>query len=120
MTSSSFVVRLPPARTRALACDLPPEAPKTAPERLSGGAWLIIVFLVLLLISSLAGMVAVFQVGRFPVISLHGWIAMGLGTFLSLALGFGLMWLSFYSSRHGYDDRADPGRKRLEGETGSN
>jgi hypothetical protein len=45
---------------------------------------------------------------------------MGLGTFLSLALGFGLMWLSFYSSRHGYDDRADPGRKRLEGETGSN
>jgi hypothetical protein len=45
---------------------------------------------------------------------MHGWIAMGLGTVLSLALGFGLMWLSFYSSRHGFDDRADPGRKRPE------
>jgi hypothetical protein len=37
--------------------------------------------------------------------SLHGWIAMGLGTFLSLALGGGLMALVFYSARHGYDDR---------------
>ncbi|MFO0317250.1 MAG: hypothetical protein ACK51R_09180, partial [Hyphomonadaceae bacterium] len=84
-----------------MAGDLPPEAPKAPPERLSGGAWLIIVFLVLLLIASLAGFVSVFLVGRFPVISTHGWIAMGLGTVLSLALGFGLMWLSFYSSRHG-------------------
>lgn len=110
--SSSSAVRLLRRRTSSLADDLPPLAQKPAPERLSGGAWLIIVFLVLLLIASLAGFVSVFLVGRFPVISMHGWIAMGLGTVLSLALGFGLMWLSFYSSRHGFDDRADPGRKR--------
>lgn len=111
MMSSSSVVLLLPRQTKALAGDLTPQAPK-ASQRLSGGAWLIIVFLGLLLIASLAGFVSIFLIGRFPVISMHGWIAMGLGTVLSLALGFGLMWLSFYSSRHGYDDRADPGRKR--------
>ncbi len=39
---------------------------------------------------------------------LHGWIAMGLAAVFVLALGGGLMWLAFYSSRHGYDD--DQGR----------
>ena len=97
-----------------MADDFPPLAPKPASARLSGGGWLIVVFLVLLLIASFAGLVSVFLIGRFPVISMHGWIAMGLGTVLSLALGFGLMWLSFYSSRRGFDDRADPGRKRPE------
>ena len=100
--SSSFAVLPFRRRTRSLADDLPPVAPKPAPERLSGGGWLIVVFLVLLLIASFAGLVSVFLIGRFPVISMHGWIA------------FGLMWLSFYSSRHGFDDRADPGRKRPE------
>lgn len=39
--------------------------------------------------------------------SIHGWIALGLGTFLSLALGGGLMALVFYSARKGYDDRIE-------------
>lgn len=39
-------------------------------------------------------------------ISLHGWIALAAGTLLSLALGFGLMALSFLSARRGFDDRA--------------
>jgi len=39
--------------------------------------------------------------------SVHGWIALGLGTFFSLALGGGLMTLVFYSARKGYDDRID-------------
>ena len=37
----------------------------------------------------------------------HGWIALGLGTVLSLLVGGGLMALVFYSHRHGYDDRAN-------------
>lgn len=44
--------------------------------------------------------------------SIHGWIALGLGTVLSLALGCGLMALVFFSARRGYDDRIardDPG-----------
>jgi hypothetical protein len=39
--------------------------------------------------------------------SVHGWIALTLGTLLSLALGGGLMALVFYSARKGYDDRID-------------
>ncbi|MGE3141917.1 MAG: hypothetical protein AB7L65_01230 [Hyphomonadaceae bacterium] len=41
-------------------------------------------------------------------ISIHGWIALALGTILSIALGGGLMWLSFYSARKGFDERAQP------------
>ena len=37
-------------------------------------------------------------------ISLLGWIALTLGAVLTLALGGGLMALSFYSARRGHDD----------------
>ncbi|MBC7767569.1 MAG: hypothetical protein H7124_02150 [Phycisphaerales bacterium] len=39
--------------------------------------------------------------------SVHGWIALTLGTVLSLAVGGGLMALVFYSARKGYDDRIE-------------
>jgi hypothetical protein len=42
--------------------------------------------------------------------SVHGWIALGLGTFISLALGGGLMALVFHSARKGYDDRIEVDR----------
>ncbi len=38
--------------------------------------------------------------------SVHGYIAMGLGAIVTLLLGGGLMALVFFSSRHGYDDAA--------------
>ncbi len=37
-------------------------------------------------------------------ISLAGWLAMGLGIVVTLALGIGLMALVFISARRGYDD----------------
>jgi hypothetical protein len=37
-------------------------------------------------------------------ISAGGWIAMGLGVLVALALGIGLMALVFVSSRRGYDE----------------
>jgi hypothetical protein len=40
--------------------------------------------------------------------SVHGWIALGAGTVLSLLVGGGLMALVFYSARKGYDDRIRP------------
>lgn len=40
--------------------------------------------------------------------SIHGWIALGLGLVLTAGLGGGLMWLAFYSSRRGYDDDQAP------------
>jgi hypothetical protein len=42
-------------------------------------------------------------------ISTAGWIAMGFGVIVTLALGIGLMALVFISSRRGYDDQI--GRK---------
>jgi hypothetical protein len=41
--------------------------------------------------------------------SIHGWIALGLGVFFSVLIGCGLMALMFYSSRRGYDERASEG-----------
>jgi hypothetical protein len=38
-------------------------------------------------------------------ISPAGWIAMGFGVIVTLALGIGLMALVFISSRRGYDDQ---------------
>jgi hypothetical protein len=37
-------------------------------------------------------------------IPLYGWFAIVGGVFFSLVVGGGLMALTFYSSRHGYDD----------------
>jgi hypothetical protein len=92
-----------------------PDGSPTRPAPLSRGGFLVTVILVLLLLASLAGLTATFLVGRMPAISLHGWIAMGLGGVLSIILGSGLMWLSFYSARQGFDERADPGRKSTPG-----
>lgn len=40
--------------------------------------------------------------------SLHGWIAYGLGAGASLALAAGLFFLTFKSAREGYDDLDRP------------
>ena len=41
-----------------------------------------------------------------PPMPLEGYVAMWLGIAFSLVVGCGLMALMFYSSRHGYDERA--------------
>jgi hypothetical protein len=40
-------------------------------------------------------------------ISLFGWVVIGIGATVSVALGAGLMALSFFSARRGFDDRMD-------------
>jgi hypothetical protein len=65
-----------------------------------------------ILVAAAVGLYIASTRGHLPQISVHGWVAMGIGTVFSLAIGCGLMWLSFYSSRHGFDDRADQGRRR--------
>jgi hypothetical protein len=67
---------------------------------------------VLLLTLSLGGILAVVMFGTMAgwdasYMSMHGWIALALGTTVSLALGGGLMALVFYSARKGYDDRIE-------------
>jgi F0F1-type ATP synthase assembly protein I len=67
---------------------------------------------IVLLVVTLSGILAaalVFSLAGWDssAMSIHGWVALGLGTFLSLALGGGLMALTFYSARKGYDDRIE-------------
>jgi hypothetical protein len=67
---------------------------------------------VFLLTVSLGGILAAVMFGVLTnwdasYMSIHGWIALGLGTLLSLALGGGLMALVFHSARKGYDDRIE-------------
>ena len=58
-----------------------------------------------LLVVSLA--FAIYSALRLAGVSMtvHGWIAMGLGGFLTLSLGAGLMALVFLSARNGFDDQ---------------
>ena len=71
---------------------------------LGAGSWLIIVALLSLLVAT--GFVAYFgwTLGAGAEVPTSGYVAMALGVILSLAVGFGLMALLFYSSRSGYDD----------------
>ena len=70
---------------------------------------LAVLFAILLLTVILASFV--WSTGE-NVMDKHGWIALGLGTFFSLLIGWGLMALMFFSSRSGHDEVADPFRKR--------
>ena len=72
-----------------------------------------------LLVVVLGGILAVVMFGALTdwdasAMSVHGWIALGLGTFLSLALGGALMALVFHSARKGYDDRIEVDRDAAE------
>ena len=48
-------------------------------------------------------------------LTLHGWVALILGVVVSIALGVGLMSLTFISARRGFDDRQDDRSDRPEG-----
>jgi hypothetical protein len=80
-------------------------------KRLSAGQLVILTVLVGILILTIVWATSVWNTGE-AVIDKHGWIALGLGTFFSLLIGCGLMALMFFSSRRGYDDAADPFRRR--------
>ncbi|MBB5747345.1 hypothetical protein [Brevundimonas variabilis] len=77
-------------------------------------------FLLLLSLSLFVAAVATLGLGLFWIaigggaMSVHGWIAMGLGVLGTVGLAWGLMSLAFRSHRDGWDDqvdnRLDPGR----------
>lgn len=74
------------------------------------GSVLLLIVLVTMLVAAIVMAISVWS-NSTAVISKHGWIALGLGTFFSFAVGCGLMALVFYSSRSGHDEAADPLRK---------
>jgi hypothetical protein len=65
-----------------------------------------------LLIVAVITMAAIFGVAQLwrliggDALTLHGWIAVSLGVFFTVAMAWGLMGLAFRSSREGFDQRA--------------
>lgn len=81
-------------------------------RRISAGQFILLASLFALLFLSVAWAVWVWSANNDTPMTVHGWIALGLGTVFSLAIGIGLMALMFFSSRSGHDDAADPFRRR--------
>jgi len=79
---------------------MPDRAPKTF------GAIATAAVLLALLAAALWYAASAFVVGGPPMPAI-GYVAMAGGIIISLAVGFGLMGLLFYSSRHGYDEPID-------------
>jgi|GEM_PF-882353 len=76
-------------------------------QRIGIGQAIVLAVLVALLIGTGIGAISMWKVSSDVEMSTHGWIALGLGTFFSLIIGCGLMALTFYSSRYGYDEAVD-------------
>jgi len=78
--------------------------PKTAASRMGIGSWIILI--VLLSLSVAAGVIVYFgwTLADGTDVPTSGYAAMAFGVIISLAIGFGLMALLFYSSRKGYDE----------------
>jgi len=47
-------------------------------------------------------------------ISIHGFLALGLGVLVTFALGVGLMALVFFSNRYGYDENKFGGKDKMD------
>jgi len=72
----------------------------------------VVALLAALLVAALvAGIYLWWRLGDVD-ISIHGLIALTLGCLVSLALGGGLMFLVFYSNRHGHDEEQHRGPPR--------
>ena len=73
-------------------------------NRLGLGAWTILIVLLSLLAATFMIAYLGWTSGSNADVPASGYVAMALGVIVSLAVGFGLMALVFYSSRKGYDD----------------
>jgi hypothetical protein len=76
----------------------------TMSARMGVGSWIILIVLLVLLVAT--GVVIYFgwTLGNGTDVPSSGYAAMAFGVVISLAVGFGLMALIFYSSRSGYDE----------------
>jgi flagellar basal body-associated protein FliL len=74
------------------------------PARLGVGSWIVLIVLLSLLVAT--GVVIYFgwTLANGADVPASGYAAMAFGVIISLAVGFGLMALIFYSSRKGYDE----------------
>jgi hypothetical protein len=78
------------------------EPPMTA--HLGVGSWIILIALVSLLFAACVAGYLGWRRADGVDVPISGYVAMVVGVIASLAVGFGLMALIFYSSRKGYDE----------------
>src|ERR1700675_3078161 len=78
--------------------------PKTATARMGVGLWIVLIVLLLLLVATGVVVYLGWTLGNGTDVPTSGYAAMAFGVVISLAVGFGLMALIFYSSRKGYDE----------------
>lgn len=71
---------------------------------MGAGSWTILVILVGLLLATLVIVYLGWSLTKDAVVPTSAYVAMTFGVIISLAVGFGLMALVFYSSRQGYDE----------------
>jgi len=76
----------------------------TMPARMGAGSWIILVVLLLLLVATSVVIYFGWTLAKGTDVPASGYSAMAFGVIISLAVGFGLMALLFYSSRQGYDE----------------
>jgi hypothetical protein len=79
-------------------------AEATISARMGVGSWTILIVLLALLVAASVFLYFGWTQGGGTDVPTSGYAAMALGMILSLAVGFGLMALVFYSSRKGYDE----------------
>ncbi|OSI67446.1 hypothetical protein BSZ21_17290 [Bradyrhizobium canariense] len=72
--------------------------------RLGVTSWIILIVLVSLLLATCVVAYLGWRLADGVDVPISGYIAMAVGVVVSLAVGFGLMALVFYSSRKGYDE----------------
>jgi hypothetical protein len=70
------------------------------------GSWVILASLLILLVGTIAVSYLGWTSAAGTDVPASGYVALALGVIASLAVGFGLMALVFYSSRAGYDEPA--------------
>ena len=72
--------------------------------RMGAGSWIILIVLLSLLVATGVVIYLGWTLGNGTDVPTSGYAAMAFGVIISLAVGFGLMALVFYSSRKGYDE----------------
>lgn len=76
----------------------------SATVRMGAGSWTILIVLLSLLAATLVIVYFGWTSTKETDVPTSGYVAMAIGVIFSLAVGFGLMALVFYSSRKGYDE----------------
>jgi flagellar basal body-associated protein FliL len=76
----------------------------TVPARMGVGSWIILIVLLLLLVATGGVIYFGWTLANGTDVPTSAYAAMAFGVIISLAVGFGLMALVFYSSRKGYDE----------------